>query len=42
VVLDADTRAALQQRFADCLCRACLEAAAHGGIDSISREAARE
>jgi hypothetical protein len=28
IVLDASVRAALRERFTDCLCRACLEAAA--------------
>ena len=34
VVLDADTRTALREQFTDCLCRACLEAAAQGQLSS--------
>ena len=32
VRLGSDVRTALQARFTDCLCRACLESAAAGGM----------
>src|SRR5687768_5576635 len=34
IVLDADTRAVLRERFTDCLCRACLESARDGQLSS--------
>ena len=34
IPLDANAREALTQRFTDCLCRACLEAAISGVADA--------
>jgi len=36
VALDPAVRSELQQQFTDCLCRACLEAAAAGTLSSSS------